>query len=585
MLIPRCPSSSTAAVPPPTPAMRGTWALLLLGLRLQLSLSVIPVEEENPAFWNQKAAEALDVAKKLQPIQTSAKNLIIFLGDGMGVPTVTATRILKGQLTGHLGPETPLAMDHFPYMALSKTYSVDRQVPDSASTATAYLCGVKTNYKTIGVSAAARFDQCNTTFGNEVFSVMYHAKQAGKSVGVVTTTRVQHASPAGTYVHTVNRNWYGDADMPASALQEGCKDIATQLISNMDINVRDNGVILGGGRKYMFPAGTPDPEYPDDVNETGTRLDGKNLVEEWLSKHQGAQYVWNLTQLIEKSQDPSVTYLMGLFEPVDTKFEIQRDPLADPSLEDMTEAALRVLSRNPKGFYLFVEGGRIDRGHHLGTAYLALTEAVMFDSAIQKASQLTSEKDTLTVVTADHSHVFSFGGYTLRGTSIFGLAPLNALDGKPYTSILYGNGPGYVGTGERPNVTEAESRNSSYQQQAAVPVKSETHGGEDVAIFARGPQAHLLHGVQEQNYIAHVMAFAACLEPYTDCGLAPPADESSSDVPSQTTTTTRQTTTTTTTITTPVQNSASSLGPATAPLALALLAGTLLLLLGAPAES
>ncbi|EGW09024.1 intestinal-type alkaline phosphatase [Cricetulus griseus] len=559
--------------------MQGACLLLLLGLQLQLSLSVIPVEEENPAFWNQKAAEALNVAKKLQPIQTSAKNLIIFLGDGMGVPTVTATRILKGQLEGHLGPETPLAMDSFPYMALSKTYSVDRQVPDSASTATAYLCGVKTNYKTIGVSAAARFDQCNTTFGNEVISVMYRAKQAGKSVGVVTTTRVQHASPAGTYVHTVNRNWYGDADMPASALQEGCKDIATQLISNMDINV-----ILGGGRKYMFPAGTPDPEYPNDVNQTGTRLDGRNLVQEWLSKHQGSQYVWNREELIQKSLDPSVTYLMGLFEPVDTKFEIQRDPLMDPSLKDMTEAALRVLSRNPKGFYLFVEGGRIDRGHHLGTAYLALTEAVMFDTAIEKASQLTSEKDTLTIVTADHSHVFSFGGYTLRGTSIFGLAPLKALDGKSYTSILYGNGPGYVGTGERPNVTAAESRDPSYQQQAAVPVKSETHGGEDVAIFARGPQAHLLHGVQEENYIAHVMAFAGCLEPYTNCGLAPPADDSSATAPGQTSTTTRQTTTTSQT-TTPVQSSAGSLGPATTPLPLTLLAGTLLLLLGAAAES
>ncbi|KAL1771038.1 intestinal-type alkaline phosphatase [Sigmodon hispidus] len=559
--------------------MQGAWLLLLLALGIQLSFSVIPVEEENPAFWNQKAAEALDAAKKLQPIQTSAKNLIIFLGDGMGVPTVTATRILKGQLEGHLGPETPLAMDSFPYMALSKTYSVDRQVPDSASTATAYLCGVKTNYKTIGVSAAARFDECNTTFGNEVISVMYRAKQAGKSVGVVTTTRVQHASPAGTYVHTVNRNWYGDADMPDSALKEGCKDIATQLISNMDINV-----ILGGGRKYMFPAGTPDPEYPNDVNETGTRLDGRNLVQEWLSKHQGSQYVWNREELIQKSLDPSVTYLMGLFEPVDTKFEIQRDPLMDPSLRDMTEAALRVLSRNPKGFYLFVEGGRIDRGHHLGTAYLALTEAVMFDSAIEKASQLTSEKDTLTIVTADHSHVFSFGGYTLRGTSIFGLAPLKALDGKSYTSILYGNGPGYVGTGERPNVTAAESNDSSYRQQAAVPVKSETHGGEDVAIFARGPQAHLLHGVQEQNYIAHVMAFAGCLEPYTDCGLpAPEEDSVATTAPGQTPRTTLQNPATTRQ-TTALAGSAGSLGPTTAPLTLTLLAGTLLLLLGAAAE-
>lgn len=64
----------------------------------------------------------------------------------------------------------------------------------------------------------------------------------------MTTTRVQHASPAGTYVHTVNRNWYGDADMPASALQEGCKDIAIQLVSNMDINVRTKGWGRGGPR-------------------------------------------------------------------------------------------------------------------------------------------------------------------------------------------------------------------------------------------------------------------------------------------------------------------------------------------------
>ncbi|CAO2625290.1 Intestinal-type alkaline phosphatase 1 [Lemmus lemmus] len=528
--------------------MPGAWVLLLLGLRLQLSFGVIPVEEKNPAFWNQKAAEALDAARKLQPIQTSAKNLIIFLGDGMGVPTVTATRILKGQLGGHLGPETPLAMDRFPYMALSKIYNVDRQVPDSAGTSTAFLCGVKANYKTIGLSAAARFNQCNTTFGNEVISVMYRAKRAGKSVGLVTTTSVQHASPAGTYAHTVNRDWYSDAEMSASALQEGCKDISAQLISNMDIDV-----ILGGGRKFMFPKGTPDPEYPDDRAKSGSRLDGQNLVQKWLTEHQGARYVWNRTELIQASQDPAVAHLMGLFEPEHMNYDIYRDPTQDPSLVEMTEVALRILSRNPRGFYLFVEGGRIDRGHHLGTAYLALTEAVMFDTAIEKASQLTSEKDTLTIVTADHSHVFSFGGYTLRGTSIFGLAPLKALDGKSYTSILYGNGPGYVGTGERPNVTAAESGDPSYQQQAAVPVKSETHGGEDVAIFARGPQAHLLHGVQEQNYIAHVMAFAGCLEPYTDCGLAPPEDE---------------------------RDSTGSLGPATTPLALSLLAGMMLMLLG-----
>ncbi|XP_012647075.2 LOW QUALITY PROTEIN: intestinal-type alkaline phosphatase [Microcebus murinus] len=501
--------------------MQGSWVLLLLllGLRLQLSLCVIPGVEENPAFWNLKAAEALDAAKKLQPIQTMAKNLILFLGDGMGVPTVTAARILKGQLNGNLGPETPLAMDQFPHLALSKTYNVDRQVPDSAGTATAYLCGVKANYQTIGLSAAARLNQCNTTRGNEVLSVMNRAKKAGKSVGVVTTTRVQHASPAGTYAHIVNRNWYSDADMPASALQEGCQDIATQLISNMDIDV-----ILGGGRKYMFPRGTPDPEYPSDASQNGTRLDGKNLVQEWLSTRPGARYVWNRSELIQASLDTSVTHLMGLFEPGDTKYETQRDPELDPSLMEMTEVALRVLSRNPQGFYLFVEGGRIDHGHHNGRAFRALTEAIMFDSTINMTGQLTSEQDTLTLVTADHSHVFSFGGYTFRGSSIFGLAPSKAQDGKAYTSILYGNGPGFaLDSGTRPDVSESESEVPTYRQQAAVPLSSETHGGEDVAVFARGPQAHLVHGVQEQSFVAHVMAFAACLEPYTNCDLAPPA--------------------------------------------------------------
>ncbi|XP_078010785.1 intestinal-type alkaline phosphatase isoform X1 [Phascolarctos cinereus] len=434
----------------------------------------------------------------------------------MGVPTITATRILKGNLNGNL--EIPLAMDGFPYVALSKTYNVDRQVPDSAATATAYLCGVKGNYRTIGVSAAARYNQCNTTWGNEVFSVLKRAKEAGKSVGVVTTTRVQHASPAGTYAHVVNREWYSDADMTEEALESGCKDIASQMVSNVDIDV-----ILGGGRKYMFPEKTPDPEYPTLGSQSGTRKDDQNLVEKWLNDTQGARYVWNREQLLSAAEDPTVTRIMGLFEPGDTKYDIQRNTSEDPSLMEMTEVAIQKLSLNSKGYYLFVEGGRIDHGHHDSKAQLALTEAIMFDSSIEKATELTNEKDTLIVVTADHSHVFSFGGYTYRGSSIFGLAPQKAQDEKPYTSILYGNGPGYSQVnGGRADVNDTISEDLSYRQQAAVPLSSETHGGEDVVIFARGPQAHLFHGVQEQTYVAHAMAFAACLEPYQDCGLTAP---------------------------------------------------------------
>ncbi|KAM6152773.1 intestinal-type alkaline phosphatase-like [Erethizon dorsatum] len=499
---------------------RAPLLLLLRGLRLQPTLGIIPVEEESPAFWNQKAAEALAAAKKLQPIQTAARNLILFLGDGMGVSMVTATRILKGQTQGQPGSEALLAMDQFPYMALSKTYNVDRQAPDSAGTATAYLCGVKTNFLIVGVNAAARYNNCSTEKGNEVISVMFRAKKAGKSVGIVTTTTVQHASPAGAYSHTVNRNWYSDANMPASARQEGCQDIAMQLISNMDIDV-----ILGGGRKFMFPRGTPDPEYPNNTNQAGVRLDGKNLVQEWLAKHQGSRYVWNRTELVQASQDPDVTHIMGLFEPEHLKYETNRNHELDPSLVEMTEVAVHMLSRNPRGFFLFVEGGRIDHGHHETIAHRALHEAVMFDNSIDKAGQLTSEQDTLTIVTADHSHVFTFGGYTLRGTSIFGLSPEMAKDGKPYTSIVYGNGPNFQNP--RPYVTIEETSSPTYRQSAAVPLGDETHAGEDVAVFARGRQAHLMHGVQEQSYIAHLMAFAGCLEPYTDCDL-PQADQSGS---------------------------------------------------------
>ncbi|KAG8581677.1 hypothetical protein GDO81_007751 [Engystomops pustulosus] len=429
--------------------------------------ATIPVEEKTSKFWNDKMASRIKEALKLKPIEHRAKNIILFLGDGMGIPTVTATRILSGQLKQMLGEENELTMDTFPHIGLSKTYNIDRQVPDSAGTATAYLCGVKGNYGTIGVTAVVNRSDCSNQAGNEVESVLKRAKAAGKSVGVVTTTRVQHASPSGNYAHVADRDWYSDANMPQNALDLGCADIAHQLISNVEID--------------------------------------------------GAQYVWNKEEL-NQINESTITYLMGLFEPGDMKYELNRNDSSDPSIVELTEKAIQILSKNPNGFYLFVEGGRIDQGHHDGKAKLALMEGVLFDQAIKRAGDLTDEEDTLTVVTADHSHVFSFGGYTYRGSSIFGLAPKKAFDNKSYTSILYGNGPGFSITPEgRPDINESTSEDKNYRAQTAVPLDSETHGGEDVVIFSRGPMAHLFHGVHEQTYIAHVMAYAACLPPYTEC--------------------------------------------------------------------
>ncbi|KAM3878557.1 alkaline phosphatase, tissue-nonspecific isozyme [Diretmus argenteus] len=470
-----------------------------------------PEQEKDPKFWNTWAQRTLKNALTLQNLnKNKAKNLILFLGDGMGVSTVTAARILKGQLSGQNGEETQLEMDKFPFVALAKTYNTNAQVADSAGTATAYLCGVKANEGTVGVSAAAVRAQCNTTEGNEVTSILKWAKDAGKSVGIVTTTRVNHATPSAAYAHCVDREWFSDNEMPSEALQAGCKDIARQLFEN----IPNIDVIMGGGRKYMFPKNTSDVEYPGIAKHSGTRKDGRNLVQEWIdrTKDKKGYYVWNKKELLSLNPN-NVDYLLGLFEPGDLPYDLERNMDTDPSLTEMVDLAIKILRKNPKGFYLLVEGGRIDHGHHEGKAKQALHEAVEMDRAIGRADLMTSTHDTLTVVTADHSHVFSFGGYTPRGNTIFGLAPMvSDVDQKPFTTILYGNGPGFkMVNGARENVSTIDYQENNYQAQAAVPLRMETHGGEDVAVFSKGPMAHLLHGVHEQNYIPHAMAYAACV--------------------------------------------------------------------------
>ncbi|KAJ0022411.1 hypothetical protein NQD34_009901 [Periophthalmus magnuspinnatus] len=479
-------------------------ALLLLAL----GSSIAKVEEEDPEYWRAQARQALKATLSRKTNTNVAKNVILFLGDGMSITTITASRILKGQLQNQSGEDSVMTMDTFPNVGLIKTYSVDFQIPDSAATATAYLCGVKTNLNTLGVNAAVRNGVCKSQKGNEVTSILKWAKDSGKSVGVVTTTRVQHATPATTYAHSASRKWYSDADLPASAKRDGCTDIAAQLINNTDIDV-----IIGGGRKYMTPRGTKDPEYPWDFLSRGKRQDGRNLIDEWQQKKIGkvAHYVWNRTDF--DAVDPETTdYLMALFEPGDLRFEADRDPKMDPSIVETTEKAIRILQKNKNGFFLLVEGGRIDQAHHDGRGYMALHETVAFDYAIAKALELTKEEETLTVVTADHSQPFIFNGYPFRGQSILGKSPLWAMDFKPYTTLMYGSGPGHKKVnGSRPDLRDVDTKTKAYVQYSAVPTESSTHSGEDVAVLARGPMSHLFQGVQEQNYIAHAMAYASCV--------------------------------------------------------------------------
>ena len=185
----------------------------------------------------------------------------------------------------------------------------------------------------------------------------------------------------------------------------------------------------------------------------------------------------------------------------------------------MTTAAITRLSRNPNGYVLMVEGGRVDHGLHAGDAQRALGDAAALDEAIAAAVAMTNAEDTLIIVTADHSHTLAMQGYPQRGNPILGLVKENdklvlAADGKPYTTLSFANGPGSICKKQddgkwlcdRPDLTNVDTTALGFRQQSLVPLGSETHGGEDVAIFAGGPGANLFSGTMEQNEIFHVMA-------------------------------------------------------------------------------
>nr|XP_022910110.1 alkaline phosphatase-like [Onthophagus taurus] len=476
--------------------------------------SKINEEELTQEYWINQAQDFLDMKYNTKINTNQAKNIIFFLGDGLSIPTLKATRIYYGQeilKTQH--EEAPLYFEEFPYSALSRTYCVDTQVPDSACTATAFLCGIKANYDTAGVTASVNLANCTASLEekNRVDSIARWFQLDGKKSGLVTTTRVTHATPSAIYAHTAHRNWecdvaeYFDETEP---MPEDCQDIAVQLIESE--TGKNLNVIMGGGRRMFFPETENGPE-----DDPGKRKDSKNLINQWLEQKEKdgfketSQYIWNKSQL--KSLPNEIDYVFGLFESSHCAYHLDAND-EDPSLEEMTEVAINILSKENKGFFLLVEGGRIDHAHHDNLAMKALDETVEFAKAIQKAKEMTNEEDTLIVVTADHAHSFTVNGYPSRGNNIFGIADI-ADDNKGYSTLSYANGPGYKDYDEngRPDYREDDLSGKDAMFPAMAPLDSETHGGDDVAIFATGPWAHLFTGSVEQNYIPHAMAFAACV--------------------------------------------------------------------------
>lgn len=502
----------------------------------------IPLNIE-PNLWYDSGVEHIQqqrqIANSIQNKEGAAKNIILFVGDGMNITTVTASRILEGQQRGMMGEENNLSFDDLPFSGLAKTYAVDTQVPDSSSTMTAMMSGVKTNKGIVGINESVIRSDCNSKNGNELISALDLAELAGLSTGIVTTTRVTHATPAATYAKSPDRDWEDPSKMPQQAILDGCEDIASQLVGyEFNINARYRGaktngieVIMGGGLRHFLPEVSANNPVNNSV---GLRPDGRNLINEWTAQYPKGHFIDSRTDF-DATDFKTVEKVFGLFNKTHMRFDVNRKSkiVKEPSLSEMTEKALQVLSNNPKGFFLMVEAGRIDHAHHVGNAFNALSDTIELSQAVQVALRKTSTKDTLIIVTADHGHVFTMAGYPKRGNPILGKVvsqgmtePQLAVDNLPYTTLGYANGighrhlgletnadKGYHGKGKpgRANLTQVDTTEPGFFQESLVPLHTETHSGEDVPIYASGPGAHLISGSNEQTIIFHAMNHAGGL--------------------------------------------------------------------------
>ncbi|RZL57527.1 MAG: alkaline phosphatase [Variovorax sp.] len=433
----------------------------------------------------------------------SAKNVIFFLGDGMGITTMTASRIYK------VGEDGELTMDTLPETAFVHTYSNDGQVTDSAPSMAAYMTGVKMNNEVISMSpetqatdAAGKpyhvnFDStCPATGNGTPATTLLEIMKAGDyATGVVSTARITHATPAATYSHVCHR----DAENTiAAALVPGGAGYNAKLADGID-------VILGGGSSYFTPK-----------EAGGLRNDKRDLVAELKTARYG--FAANKAEFDKLPVDGN-TRIAGLFTKSHMAYDLDRDATKEPSLAEMTSKSIDALvARRKKGFFLMVEGGRIDHALHATNARRALQDTVAFDDAVKVALDKMKRvdpdlKNTLIVVTADHDHTLQMNGYAQRTgkteagkPGVLGLvknyvdgASSKDVDGNPYTILGFGNGPRRLATRGAIDSTALES--ADYLQEAVVPLATETHGGGDVFLGAQGQGAENFSGSLTNNEV------------------------------------------------------------------------------------
>ena len=384
-------------------------ALLLRGLKIAApgtyKVEVAAGDEKKAVTWEVFGTSA----------QPKAKNIIFFLGDGLSVAHRTAARIMsKGMTEGKANGR--LNIDDLDHMAFIGTSATDSVTTDSANTMSAYMTGHKGAINSLGVYADRTLDTLDDprveTFGEAL------RRQTSKSIGVVTTSELQDATPAAVVSHTRRRDDKAE-------------------ITGMLFDVKPD-VILGGGSAYFLPQATAGSKRKDD----------KDYVK--MFQDAGYKLAIDKTELAAAAST-NEGKILGLFHTGNMDTTLDREFLkkgtvgkfpAQPGLVEMTKVALDKLSKNPEGFFLMVEAANIDKMSHPLDGERAAIDTIEFDKAVGLAKEFAaSNPDTLIVVTGDHTH-----GITIVGTiddTIEGTEMREKVAGRSFTNYVDANNDGY----------------------------------------------------------------------------------------------------------------------------------------------
>lgn len=451
-----------------------------------------------------------------------ARNVILFVGDGLSMAHRTAARVLsKGIAEGRYGGE--LAIDDMPHMALVSTSGTDSIVTDSANSMSAYTTGHKSCVNAMGVYCARN----RSGLGHpkvETIVEMVKRRNGGMAVGVVTNTEIEDATPAAMVAHVRRRS---DYDEIVRMLYEAKPD-----------------VIMGGGSAFFLPKS----------DAAGKRKDEENYLERF--KAAGYKVAMTATEMKAAAGDKSTSLLLGLFHPGNLDGALDRNLLKkgtvskypdQPDLADQTKAAIDILSKNPNGFLLMVESGLIDKYSHALDWERAVYDTIMLDNAVAAAKRFAADRnDTLIVVVPDHTHPVSIigtyddtrpgerlrdklgvynnagfpnypaagaGGYpdsvdvTRRLAFVFAGFPDHCASGKPHLG-----GP-FRPTETKDNkavANEAFCTPEATRMQGNLPFTQPqgVHSADDVVLTAMGPGAELFRGRLDNTRVFRVIATA-----------------------------------------------------------------------------